>query len=275
MENFLNFFENMPAWQKLVWIFICISANWMIELAIPLVKFNYKKFKHAGVNMVFLASDVSLNLLFGILTVGIFSWLSANQFGFLYLIDFPIWVELIIAILALDFAAQYVVHYLLHKIPFMWRFHMIHHSDTTIDATSATRHHPGDYAFREIFALIMIVIFGIPLAYYLFYRMATVFFGYLTHANFSFPKKIDQFLSYVFITPDMHKFHHHHEMPWTDTNFGNIFSFWDRIFGTITYDDPKKVVYGLDLLDDTTDQDILYQFKIPFDKKIQLKSDKK
>ena len=274
MENFLNFFENMPAWQKLVWIFICISANWMIELAIPLVKLNYKKFKHAGVNMVFLASDVSLNLLFGILTVGIFSWLSANQFGFLYLIDYPIWVELIIAILALDFAAQYVVHYLLHKIPFMWRFHMIHHSDTTLDATSATRHHHGDYAFREIFALIMIVIFGIPFAYYLFYRMATVFFGYLTHANFSFPKKIDQFLSYVFITPDMHKFHHHHEMPWTDTNFGNIFYFWDRIFGTLTFDDPKKVKYGLDLLEDSKDQDVLYQFAIPFNKNIKLKTDK-
>ncbi len=274
MENFLNFFENMPAWQKLVWIFICISANWMIELAIPLVKFNYKKFKHAGVNMVFLASDVSLNLLFGILTVGIFSWLSANQFGFLYLIDYPIWVELIIAILALDFAAQYVVHYLLHKIPFMWRFHMIHHSDTTLDATSATRHHPGDYAFREIFALIMIVIFGIPFAYYLFYRMATVFFGYLTHANFSFPKKIDKFLSYVFITPDMHKFHHHYQMPWTDSNFGNIFSFWDRIFGTLTFDDPKKVKYGLDLLEDSKDQDVLYQFAIPFNKNIKLKTDK-
>ena len=275
MENFLNFFENMPSWQKLVWIFICISANWIIELLIPLVKFNYKKVKHAGVNMVFLASDVSLNLLFGILTVGVFSWLSTNQFGVLYLIELPIWVELVIAVLALDFAAQYLVHYLLHKVPFMWRFHMIHHSDTTVDATSATTHHPGDYAFREIFALIMIDIFGIPLAYYLFYRMATVFFGYLTHANFSFPKKIDQILSYVFITPDMHKFHHHYQLPWTDTNFGNIFSFWDRIFGTITYDDPKKVQYGLDLLDDSTDQDILYQFKIPFDKNIQLKTDKK
>ena len=275
MENFLNFFENMPSWQKLVWIFICISANWIIELLIPLVKFNYKKVKHAGVNMVFLASDVSLNLLFGILTVGVFSWLSTNQFGVLYLLELPIWAELVIAVLALDFAAQYLVHYLLHKVPFMWRFHMIHHSDTTVDATSATRHHPGDYAFREFFALIMIVIFGIPLAYYLFYRMATVFFGYLTHANFSFPKKIDKFLSYVFITPDMHKFHHHYQLPWTDTNFGNIFSFWDRIFGTITYDDPKKVQYGLDLLDDSTDQDILYQFKIPFDKNIQLKTDKK
>ncbi|WP_445757102.1 sterol desaturase family protein [Polaribacter sp.] len=275
MENFLNFFETMPSWQKLVWIFICISTNWIVELFIPLVKFKYKKIKHASVNMVFLATDVGLNLLFGVLTVGVFFWLSSNEFGLLYLIDFPIWAELLIAVLALDFAAQYFVHYLLHKIPFMWRFHMVHHSDTNIDATSATRHHPGDYAFREIFALIMIIVFGIPFAYYLFYRMATVFFGYLTHANFSFPKKIDQFLSYVFITPDMHKFHHHHEMPWTDTNFGNIFSFWDRIFGTITYDDPKKVVYGLDLLDDTTDQDILYQFKIPFDKKIQLKSDKK
>ena len=273
MENFLNFFENMPSWQKLVWIFICISANWIIELLIPLVKFSYKKVKHAGVNMVFLASDVSLNLLFGIFTVGVFSWLSTNQFGLLYLLELPIWVELAIAVLALDFAAQYLVHYLLHKVPFMWRFHMIHHSDTNVDATSATRHHPGDYAFREIFALIMIVIFGIPLAYYLFYRMATVFFGYLTHANFYVPHKIDKAFSYIFITPNMHKFHHHYQLPWTDTNFGNIFSFWYRIFGTLTHDDPKKIQYGLDLLDDSTDQDIVYQFKIPFNKNIKLKTD--
>lgn len=274
MENFLNFFETMPSWQKLVWIFICISTNWIVELFIPLVKFKYKKIKHASVNMVFLATDVGLNLLFGVLTVGVFFWLSSNEFGLLYLIDFPIWAELLIAVLALDFAAQYFVHYLLHKIPFMWRFHMVHHSDTNIDATSATRHHPGDYAFREIFALIMIIVFGIPLAYYLFYRMTTVFFGYLTHANFSFPKKIDKFLSYVFITPDMHKFHHHYQMPWTDSNFGNIFSFWDRIFGTLTFDDPKKVKYGLDLLEDSKDQDVLYQFAIPFNKNIKLKTDK-
>lgn len=72
----------------------------------------------------------------------------------------------------------------------------------------------------------------------------------------------------------MHKFHHHHEMPWTDTNFGNIFSFWDRIFGTLTFDDAKKVKYGLDLLEDSKDQDVLYQFWIPFNKNIKLRSDK-
>ena len=128
MENFLNFFETMPSWQKLVWIFICISANWIVELIIPLVKFDYKKLKHAAVNMFFLSMDVSLNLIFGILSVGVFIWLSANQFGVLNIIDLPIWIELLIAIAVLDFSAQYVVHYLLHKIPFMWRFHMIHHS---------------------------------------------------------------------------------------------------------------------------------------------------
>ena len=274
MENFLIFFETMPSWQKLVWIFICISANWIVELIIPLIKFNYKKLKHAGVNMVFLAMDLSINLLFGVLTLGIFIWLNSNEFGLLYLIDLPIWIELLIAILALDFSAQYIVHYLLHKIPFMWRFHMVHHSDTNVDATSATRHHPGDYLMREVFALLVIILFGIPLAYYLFYRMVTVFFAYFTHANFYMPKTIDKILSLVFVTPNMHKFHHHFEMPWTDTNFGNIFSFWDRIFGTLTYDDPKKVTFGLDLLDSTKDQDILYQLKIPFNKDIKLTTDK-
>ena len=274
MENFLNFFETMPSWQKLVWIFICISANWAVELIIPLVKFDYKKLKHAAVNMVFLAMDVGLNLIFGILSIGVFIWLSTNQFGVLNMIDLPIWVELLIAIVALDFSAQYLVHYLLHKVPFMWRFHMVHHSDTTVDATSATRHHPGDYAFREVFALIVIVLFGIPLAYYLLYRMATVFFTYFTHANFYMPKKLDKIISYVFVTPNMHKFHHHFEMPWTDTNFGNIFSIWDRMFGTLTYDDPKKVIFGLDLLDSSKDQDILYQLKIPFNKDIKLNTDK-
>ena len=75
MEAFLIFFETMPSWQKILWIFICISANWIVELIIPLIKFKYKKWKHAGVNLVFLAMDLSINLLFGILTFGVFVWL--------------------------------------------------------------------------------------------------------------------------------------------------------------------------------------------------------
>ena len=111
--------------------------------------------------------------------------------------------------------------------------------------------------------------FGIPVTYYLFYRIITLFFAYFTHANFRLPKAVDRALGYVLVTPDMHKFHHHFERPWTDTNFGNIFSFWDRMFGTLTYDNVEKVQYGLDVVEQGRDEDIVYQFILPFDMSIQ------
>ena len=149
---------------------------------------------------------------------------------------------------------------------------MVHHSDTHVDATTATRHHPGDYLLREVFSLIAIIIGGIPLAYYLFYRIITVFFAYFTHANISLPSFLDRTLSFIIVTPNMHKFHHHFERPWTDTNFGNIFSFWDRMFGTLVYDNPKEIVYGLDVTDDSRDLDLAYQYGLPFNKSIKVES---
>jgi sterol desaturase/sphingolipid hydroxylase (fatty acid hydroxylase superfamily) len=210
-----------------------------------------------------------INVLFGLATVGIFVWLSGSNFGFLNLFELPVWVELLMAIMLLDFIAQYVAHYLLHRVRWMWKFHMVHHSDTKVDATTGTRHHPGDYIIREVFALGAIIISGMPFAFYMVYRISSILFTYFSHANFQLPNWLDKTLSFVFITPNMHKFHHHFERPWTDTNFGNIFSFWDRIFGTMVYDDPRKVRYGLDVLDDSTDEDVIYQFKVPFDKSIK------
>lgn len=269
MENFLTFFENLTTVQKLLWIVSCLFLSFLLEGLFPLVNFTYNKWKHASVNFIFLACTMIINLVFGIATVGILSYISTNQIGLLHLIDLPIWAELVIAVLLFDFMAQYVAHYLLHKVSFMWRFHMIHHSDTNVDATTGTRHHPGDYVIREIFALVTILITGAPFAYYMVYRICTIFFTYFSHANVNMPVWIDKPLSLLFITPNMHKFHHHFERPWTDTNFGNIFSLWDRIFGTFVYDDPKKVVYGLDVVDNSRDEDVAYQFKIPFNKDIK------
>ena len=151
----------------------------------------------------------------------------------------------------------------------MWRFHMIHHSDTHLDVTSGTRHHPGDFIMREIFALIAVIIAGLPFAYYIIYRVITIFCTYFSHANLKLPFWLDKGISILFISPNMHKFHHHFEMPWTDTNFGNIFSIWDRIFGTFVYGDTSKIVYGLDLLEDKDADDVLYQLKLPFNKQIR------
>lgn len=269
MESFLLFFEEMPSWQKLIWITACLSFSWVLEGSYPLFNFNYKKWKHAGVNLIFLACSLTINVLFGLATVGVFNFISSNEIGVLHLIAIPIGMELLIAILFMDFVGQYSVHYLLHRIKWMWKFHMIHHSDTKVDATTGTRHHPGDYVLREVFALIAVIIIGAPFAFYVVYRIASVFFTYFSHANIDMPIGIDKVLSLVFVTPNMHKFHHHFERPWTDTNFGNMFSFWDRIFGTFVYDNPKKIVYGLDVLDGKLDEDVGYQFKVPFNKDIK------
>ena len=269
MESFLDFFETMPTWQRAAWVFICLILCWVLEGNFPLFRFSYKKIRHIGVNMVFLSTTMLINGLFGVATVGVFEWLKVEQFGLLYLVDWPVWLELLAAVLIFELMAQYTVHYLLHRVKWMWKFHMIHHSDTHLDATSGTRHHPGDFVMRELFALGAVIITGSPVAFYFFYRICTVFFTYVTHANINVPVWLDRPLSYIFITPNMHKFHHHHERPWTDTNFGNIFSIWDRLFGTFVYDDPKKIRYGLDVLDDRKDENIAYQFKIPFDKNIK------
>lgn len=210
-----------------------------------------------------------INVLIGLLLAHVFVWMGANNWGLLALVHLPVWAELLLAIMVLDLVAQYWVHVLLHKVSFMWRFHMIHHSDTAVDATTGTRHHPGDYFFRELFGFIGLFILGAPLAYYVCYKLLTVVFTYITHANIMVPVWLDKTLSYVFITPNMHKFHHHFERPWTDTNFGNIFSIWDRLFGTFVYADLNKIKYGLDVLDDSTDMNVSYQFKIPFDKSIK------
>ena len=269
MDAFLNFFEQMPSWQKLVWVICCLVFTSLIEVVSPLVRFNNKSWKHARINLTLLLVTLTINVIFGLITVGLFQWMHQHKIGLLYYVQLPIWIELLISLMWMDLIAQYGVHYMLHRIKWMWKMHMVHHSDTKVDATTGTRHHPGDYFLRELSALVAVVLIGAPLAYYLLYRICTVFFTYATHANINMPRWLDRPLSWIFVTPNMHKFHHHFERPWTDSNFGNIFSIWDRIFGTLVYDDPKKVKYGLDVLDKTSDENLLFQLKIPFNKGIK------
>lgn len=269
MESFIDFFDDLSALYKVAWIFGCLSFVWILEAIVPLVNLKYNKLKHIGTNLVFLSMSMVLNILIGLATVGVFFWIETSQFGILNWIEVPFWAEVLIAVAALDLIAQYVAHRFLHKIAWMWKFHMIHHSDTRVDATTGSRHHPGDYLIREIFAIAAVILFGIPVYLYVFYRICSILFTYVTHANISLPVWLDKVISVVFVSPNMHKFHHHFERPWTDTNFGNIFSLWDRIFGTMVYEDPRKIEYGLDVLDGNLDSNIGYQLKIPLDKSIK------
>jgi sterol desaturase/sphingolipid hydroxylase (fatty acid hydroxylase superfamily) len=266
MDAFLLFFEQMPTWQKLAWVMICLGLSWILEGSLPLVQLRYRKWRHAGANFAFLATTLVINAAFGILSVAAAAWTSSTGFGLLHLVVLPVLAELLVAVVILDLTAQYFAHWLLHRVRWMWRFHVVHHSDTKVDATTGTRLHPGDFALREVVALAALVLTGAPLAFYVVYRVTTIFFTFLTHANIAPPDWLDATLSLVFVTPNMHKFHHHFERPWTDTNYGGILSVWDRMFGTFVYGDPRDVVYGVDVADPARDEDVAHQFVLPFTK---------
>jgi sterol desaturase/sphingolipid hydroxylase (fatty acid hydroxylase superfamily) len=268
MADLLDFFKNMPEWHMVVWLAACIVFCWLLEVLIPQFRFDYNKFKHDAFNLGIFVMNLVLVAPIALALAMVAVWGESHQVGLLYYVELPVWAELLVAILFLDLIAQYGVHYLLHHVRWMWRLHIVHHSDTHVDATTATRHHPGDAAFRLVASIVAIVVVGIPGLYYVVYRLITPFFGYFTHANIRLPAPLDRLISYVLVTPDMHKFHHHYQAPWTDSNFGNIFSFWDRMFGTLVYANTQDIRYGLDLTDDSRDLDFKYQMTLPIDASI-------
>jgi sterol desaturase/sphingolipid hydroxylase (fatty acid hydroxylase superfamily) len=158
----------------------------------------------------------------------------------------PMLLQAVIGIAALDLFA-YIAHVLLHKTPFAWRFHRVHHSDEAVDVTTAFRQHPGETIWRVLWQFPAIALFGLPLWIVAVYLMISATNAQLEHANIRLPERLDRWLRVLFVTPNMHKVHHSRLQPETDSNYANIFSVWDRLFGTYTARvDFETLRYGLD-----------------------------
>lgn len=266
MNQFMQYWEHIPSLHRVLILMGGMIFFWLLEGYYPLFRFSYKRYKHAGVNLIFLSTTLVLNLIFGLITIKVCEWVMKNDIGLLNLFSMPLWIRTVLAVFFLDFFSQYAPHFLMHKVGWMWRFHLIHHSDTKVDVTTGTRHHPGEWVFREFLTIVGIVLVGVPAGMYLLYRSCAAIFTHFNHANLRMPAWLDKLISLIFVSPNMHKVHHHYKRPYTDSNYSNIFSLWDRMFGTFTYDDPKNLRYGLDVLDDSTDESIGYQFRLPFKK---------
>ncbi len=272
MEKIIYFWDHITTGQRVLTIIAPLIFFWLLEYIIPLFYFDkkYKKIRHTGVNLVFLSTTLILNLILGVATVAVANWTTNHHIGVLNWIVMPLWLQVLLMLFVMDLFAQYIPHYLMHKVKFLWRFHVVHHSDTHVDVSTGTRHHPGEWVLRESFTIIGIIIMGVPVGLYFMHRSFQALFTYFNHANICLPKWLDKTIGLVFVSPDMHKFHHHHKRPWTDMNFANSFSIWDRLFGTLVYDDIKKIQYGIDTLDGNLDEKIGFQMKVPFDYSVQV-----
>ena len=274
MNEIIAYFSTIPSSHRSLILVSGITLFWLIENAFPLFKFHYKKWRHAGINFFLTLTTIIINFSLAFILLKTSNWTITNNFGLLqWLPQVPLWLYAIIGLLLLDLIGAYLAHLIEHKVKLLWRFHLIHHSDTWVDTTSGNRHHPGESIIRFVFTTLGILVVGSPMWLVFMYQTLSVISTQFTHANISLPKKLDFFLSYFLVSPNMHKVHHHYKLPYTDSNYGNIFSVWDRIFGTYMYLPKEEIVYGIDTYTESEDNNQLDNLlKIPFQKQRSLKN---
>ena len=246
----------------LIIIFIIL---FLLETRFQLRKRVQKRWKRIVINfIVSLPAFALLRILF----IPAIIWLATkNQswnIGINYLFNASPAIKFVIAFLLLDYS-NYIWHILLHKLPFMWRFHLVHHSDLDLDITTAFRFHFGEMIGSVFFRGAAIILIGasptMVLIYEIMFEAATQFH----HSNIKLPFKFEKILNFLIVTPRMHGIHHSMIKRETDSNYSIIFSFWDRIHKTVRLNiHQKEIVTGVPSYADERELTIGKLLKLPF-----------
>ena len=239
--------ESRPV-ERLILLVGGMLLLWIVEGAIPLLALTYKKTKwrHASINFTFTVIHLIIHTGFAILIIQLSDACKAAGFGLTHWLHTSVLGTIVISFLVLDFFGGWLVHLVQHKTRFLWRFHVVHHSDNNVDVTTGLRHHPIESVLRGIFFLMGVIVAGAPMYAVMIFQTLLVLATQFTHANISLPKWLDRPLSYIIVSPNMHKVHHHWQQPYTDSNYGAVLAIWDRMFGTYQKLDPAQIRYGLD-----------------------------
>jgi sterol desaturase/sphingolipid hydroxylase (fatty acid hydroxylase superfamily) len=208
----------------------------------------------------------------GILFSGSWRWLANwagdHGFGLLNWIagSWPAPLRVLAALLLLD-GWTYAWHRAAHEIPWLWRFHRVHHSDPTMDVTTANRFHPGEIVVSSVLRLAVIPLLGARFGELVLYETLLQLLVQLQHANVALPEAVERVVGRVLVTPGMHKVHHSVERTETDSNYGSLGSFWDRIFGTFrSRPDPENIRFGLEGEGAEERQTLVALWRRPWDK---------
>ena len=247
MDTLIAYFAGIPSSHRALILAGGIALFWLWETAEPLVRGEYRKGRHALVNLFFTGTTIVVNFVLAFLLLRASEWAVAREVGVLFLWSgLPVVGQLVIGLLVLDLVSAWLAHWVQHKTPLLWRLHLVHHSDRHVDTTTANRHHPGESVVRFGFTLAAVVLTGAPMWMVFLYQSLSVVLSQFNHANIALPVALDRAISWILVSPDMHKVHHHYVLPHTDSNYGNLFSVWDRLFGTFRTIDRGQLTYGID-----------------------------
>ena len=215
---------------------------------------------------LFLTGSLAVRLVCITSVTGVASLASAKGWGLLHSITFPYWSEYLIAILVLDFS-MYLQHRIFHWVPWLWRLHAVHHSDTAFDVTTGIRFHVGELLVSFVLKLVVVVALGASVAAVLVFEVLLSTASLFTHTNVRLVPKLDAGLRAVVVTPDMHRIHHSTENDEHNHNFGFLLIWWDRLLGSYR-ESPRaehtQMRIGLDAYRSATEQKLWPLLKQPF-----------
>jgi sterol desaturase/sphingolipid hydroxylase (fatty acid hydroxylase superfamily) len=234
-----------------------------LEALLPYVRNPDARRRHRAPNLALVALTLSLSFVLQAGAVLVSAWLGARGIGLLAGAALSPPALLLLGIFVLD-ASTWACHRLMHRFPSLWRVHRVHHSDPLVDVTTTFRQHPIEGLWRFLFIMAPAWALGVPAEAVAAYRVISALVGLAEHMNVKVWEPLDRALTWVVCTPNMHKLHHSRLPIETDSNYGNLFSLFDRVLGTFTPPSPGRAVeYGLAGLDDAGTQQLGGLLRLP------------
>ena len=271
MNQFLSQQINASTMRMLIfvgWIIFFL----IIELMVPYRASSASKVKRWANNLsLAFFNSLILHVVFSTTIITTAHYVTNNKLGVMNLEQMsglPNWLRILLIIVVLDFVL-YIWHVLNHLIPLFWRFHRVHHSDPNMDVSTATRFHIGELAISAVIKIALIFFVGPAITTVIIYECAVVFCAQFHHSSLKVPRWLEYVLWILFVPPSMHRIHHSVIRKEMDSNYGTIFSVWDRIVGTlVTRVDQGKIDIGIGAYQDTAKLNFHNLMVMPFTKPV-------
>ncbi len=214
----------------------------LAESFFPLRTFTLPRLQRILRNLsLALIGFIVIKLIFLPFLLSFSNFIQEKKWGLLNQFELISWSKIILSVILMDMTL-YFWHWANHKIPFLWRFHLVHHTDLEMDASTASRFHFGELVISVFFRGFQVLVFGIDPTSLIIFETAVTFFALFHHANIRLPISFERILNKVLVTPRMHAIHHSLVLEETDSNFSAIFSFWDRPIKTLRLNIPQNQI---------------------------------
>jgi sterol desaturase/sphingolipid hydroxylase (fatty acid hydroxylase superfamily) len=257
--------RRVPSWLSAPLVLGAAGLLVWLERRRPLRRAVESKPRREARNLaVAAAGAVALSVTEKPLAEALTSLVERRRWGLLKVLRLPRWVEVALAVVLLDYTL-YLWHVLTHRVPFLWRFHLVHHVDLDLDASTALRFHFAELIVSVPFRAAQILLIGVsPLAFSVWqtFLMVSILFH---HSNVRLPIEVERRLNRLVVTPRMHGIHHSDVREETDSNWSSGLTVWDWLHGTLRLDVPQsEIVIGVPAYRDPRELELAEILKMPF-----------